>query len=189
MSWRRILVYWVSAAALGGLLYLDWRADRPSVDPEPAGAAPIVEYLASRLDAATLRAEGRRLVFARSDGRWSVVEPPDVEIGSDLLDALLDTLTTIRPVEILADTGTPLSEFGLEPPQAVLGVGADGRPVAEIQFGSKNPTRTAVYARRDGQGPVYLLGLNARYYIELILDDVDRQAESAVADSPGMEGP
>ncbi len=37
-------------------------------------------------------------------------------------------------------------------------------------IGGRNPTRTAVYARRSDQPAIFLVGMNLSYYIDLIFD-------------------
>jgi hypothetical protein len=174
MSWRRILVYYVLAALIGGGVYFEQRMQEPLV-PRDLTATPIVEYLSSRIDALTLEGEGVRVIFAKSNGRWGVVEPSGIDIGSDLVDALLDTLTTIPPVEMLRDQSGNLGQFGLDSPRFRLELVSEGEDVAVVEIGRRNPTRTAIYARADGEGPIFLLGFNAQYYVDLIVSEVEDQ--------------
>jgi hypothetical protein len=173
MGWRRIFVFYVLAALIGGGLYFEQRVRSPVIARENT-APPVVEFLASRIDVLKLEGGGVDLRFERADGRWSLVEPDGIDIGSDLVEALLDTLTTIPPVEILEGQDESLVQFGLDPAEFVLAMSSVGEPVASVEIGQRNPTRTAVYARVDGAGPVYLLGFNAQYYVELIVDEVER---------------
>lgn len=39
-----------------------------------------------------------------------------------------------------------------------------------ILIGARNPTRTAVYARRSDRNTIFLVGMNLSYYIDLIFD-------------------
>ena len=57
MSWRRIVIYYISAALVGGALYMGQRMQAPSL-PGDDTAPPIVEYLASRIDELALEGEG-----------------------------------------------------------------------------------------------------------------------------------
>lgn len=173
MGWKKILVFYVLAALIGGGLYLEQRMKAPRVavvDSEP----PIIEFLASRIDRLELEGEGVDLRFERVEGRWVLVKPQGIDIGSDLVEALLDTLTTIPPVERLEGQNDNLEQFGLDPSLFVLDMFSEAESVASLAIGRRNPTRTAVYARVDGEGPVYLLGFNAQYYVELIVDEVEK---------------
>jgi hypothetical protein len=46
---------------------------------------------------------------------------------------------------------------------------ASAKPVT-VEIGARNPTRTAVYARRSDQPSIFLVGMNLSYYIDLIFD-------------------
>jgi len=74
------------------------------------------------------------------------------------------------PIELIPEGSGDLAAYGLDPPQAIVRMASAGRPVATLEFGERNPTRTAVYARRPDQKQVYLLGLNAQYYLDLIFE-------------------
>jgi hypothetical protein len=50
---------------------------------------------------------------------------------------------------------------------------ADGS-VIRVLLGARNPAQTAVYARREGKPDVVLLGLNVQYYIELVIEALQR---------------
>ncbi len=179
MSWRSIAVYYAAAAVLGGYL---WVTHRASQAVEVAGTgehvvAPIVEELASRLDRVDIDAGGVQVLLLRGeDRRWSVTRPPGIKISSDLVVALLDTLTTIPAIEVLPAENGDLAGFGLSPAEISVAISGAGKLIAELGIGKRNPTRTAVYAVRRGAAGVYLLGLNARYYLELILDELVRQS-------------
>jgi hypothetical protein len=175
VTWRHVLVYWVAAAALGGWLWIEsgWRA---AVPVEEEGVAPLVDETEDLDELAIVRREGT-IRFALKGGRWETVDPPGVSVTSDLVAALLDTLSTISPIEKLAESGRGSAEFGLEPPQSRILLGQRGDTVRELTIGKRNPTRTAAYAAISGEDAVYLIGLNAQYYLELIFDEVARQSD------------
>jgi hypothetical protein len=39
-----------------------------------------------------------------------------------------------------------------------------------VLLGAPNPTRTAIYAKRDDAAAVYMVGLNVRYYEDLMFE-------------------
>jgi hypothetical protein len=51
-------------------------------------------------------------------------------------------------------------------------------------LGELSPTRTAVYARKSGSDDIALIGLNAKYYIDLVFENVRRQRASAGIEAP-----
>jgi hypothetical protein len=178
MTWRSVIVYWVAAALIGGFVYAGFRRDEVA-PPPPATVPPLVSVSPSRFDEVTVRRGNRTLSIARKDDRWVLVSPPELRLTSDLVAALLDTLATIPPVEKLSADGRAGGPFGLSPPEVEVSMkGGDG-VTATVDIGKRNPTGTAVYAAIAGEGSVYLLGLNAQYYVELIFDEIDRQRTGA----------
>jgi len=171
--------YWVAALALAGWLYVDSRG--PGVAPggeEDAALAPLVAPPLERFDEIAIVRGIETFMFRRSGGRWEETTPADVTVPSDLVAALLDTLSTIPPIERLAGKSTTAPEFGLSPATTRVELRSSGKEVQRISIGRRNPTRTAAYAAVAGHADVYLIGLNAQYYLELIFDEIARQRSS-----------
>ncbi len=185
MKWRYTAAVWLSAWLVWG--YVFWTIQQRgglALEEEVASLAPIVRADSARVDAVHIERGGRTLEFTRRNGRWVVTDPVGASVSSDLIAALIDTLATIAPVEIVAENPDSLLPFGLDPPRTVIRMAAAGTPVAAVELGERNPTRTAVYARRRGGKQVYLLGLNAEYYVELIYEQAYGAVERLDSISP-----
>lgn len=179
MTWRRVAVYWALALAVAAELALTLHARESSTQSAAPVAAPIVDAAPASVDALKTETRSGTLELRKQAGRWRVESPPGVTVSSDLVAAFIDTLTTIPPIEILADAPDRLPSYGLEPPLATVELAAGGRELATITLGQRNPTRTAVYARRSDEPRVYLLGLNAQYYLELLYEQAAATAAAA----------
>ena len=184
MTWRSVTVYWVLAVLVSGRLAFIMRERAQVQAPVEPEVTPIVTLQAGTVDAVHTTTRSGSLELRRQAGRWRVERPAGVSISSDLVGAFIDTLTTIRPIEILSETADGLVSYGLEPPTATVELGSEGRVLATIQLGQRNPTRTAVYARRADEARVYLLGLNAQYYLDLLYE----QAAAAAAPPAENQG-
>jgi hypothetical protein len=175
VTWRHVIVYWVFALAVAGWLYVDSQA--PEV--APADAASVLAALVSppldRFEELSIVRGADRMSFRREAGRWQEVAPAGVTIPSDLVAALLDTLSTIPPIERLAGASATAAEFGLAPAETRIELRSGGSVALAVDIGRRNPTRTAAYAAVEGKADVYLIGLNAQYYLELIFDEFARQ--------------
>ncbi len=170
MSWRRVAVIYAVLAALAGWVFL---IDRGAPDPEvPASVAPAPSLLdteASAVTALTFRKEGRVVRAQRVAQRWSVIEPAGVKIPPDLFDATVATLTTGQPAEELSqEPASAYAAYGLATPATTLEVSFGEVPPILVSLGDENPTRTAVYARRSDRPAIFLVGLNLRYYVDLV---------------------
>jgi hypothetical protein len=114
----------------------------------PLGAATAVEILRG--------AEATR--FIRRDGTWS---PPG---GADLVDAL----ASLEVLDVVEDTPSDPSTYGLGADALRLRVTSDDGELVALEVGATNPAETAVYVRRIGSAPVLLVGALLRWELEKI---------------------
>jgi hypothetical protein len=176
MTWRRVaVVYGVLALLVGYLIAFDGTAPAPS-EPGNAPVLPAASLLdadATAVRSMTFRKEGRTVRATRVDGRWRAIEPTDAVVPPDLFEATLATLTAGQAAEKLShQPDHSLADFGLEAPAATVEIvigEADAAPIS-VSIGAHNPTQTAVYARRSDQDFIFLVGMNLRYYIDLIFE-------------------
>ena len=162
MPWSRALGYVLLAAVLGAI-YLATAPPPPPLLDTAESPTPALGIESVRIDA-----DGRTVRATRSDERWTVVEPATAHVPSDLISALVSAVleTAAQPV---VGTGDQLVDFGLDAPSTRLVFDrADGPPVT-VSIGNTNPTETGIYARLEGNPQVILLGLNVRYYVDLVL--------------------
>ena len=104
-----------------------------------------------------------------------MLEPAGAVVPPDLVDAAVATLTAGQVSEVVADgaRGGDLTVFGLATPSSTIVLttnGENGSRDVTVLFGDMNPTRTALYARLADDPRAYLVGLNVRYYEDLIFE-------------------
>lgn len=175
MTWRKVAAIWVAFAALGILvLLLDHVASGPSEGQPGSPVGPsLLEAEGGSVTTITFRHNESIVRLARRDGTWQTMEPPGVRISPDLVEATIATLTTGQAAERLADhSDQGLDVYGLDQPTATLEIALGPPPALPVivTLGARNPTQTAVYARRSDRPTVYLVGLNLRYYIDLVFE-------------------
>ena len=175
MSWRAVgVVYAVLALLLAFVLVVE---RRPAIEAPPPEAAPARSLLGvepSAVRAVAFRRGGLRVRAERAGARWRIVEPPGAAVPSDLVDAAVATLTAGQVSEVIAADAraTDLAVFGLATPTSAIALTTEdgaGREVT-VFLGQYNPTRTALYARLADDSRVFLVGLNMRYYEDLIFE-------------------
>ncbi|MFQ5668057.1 MAG: DUF4340 domain-containing protein [Candidatus Binatia bacterium] len=171
MSARRVGLYWICFGVLTAYYVIVLR--------EPAGQAAahltraaFLDVSEDRIDGLELRRGEARLRCRRIAGRWQVVEPAGSTAPPDLVAALVDNLTSLPNVEVVAENGENLAQFGLDPPVSQLVLSARRRRPITVRLGSRNPAGTAVYAQRDDSARVFLIGLSIRYYEDLLFEAV-----------------
>ncbi len=151
----------------------------PVAEPLPEQAAPpsVIDVPASRVSAIEVRSPGRAIRATRSGSSWTV-EGTAGRVTGDLVEALLASLCEAPVVQVVGTARGAMADFGLDPPSVVISLRLQERDgETTIELGERNPARTAVYARVRGKDEVVLVGLNTRYYAELLL-----------AAAPGQQG-
>lgn len=180
MTWRRAWGYVAVFLALTVLQILTTRhTDPPDVREEtalPLAATPV-PFLAAKpddIDAVEIEVGGQSADIKRRDARWEVVRPAGREVSPGLISALLTAVLDVPEVEVVGSTDD--RDFGMDAPVAELRLHRAGRPPITIRFGALNPARTAIYASGSGTRQVVLLGLNVRYYLDLVAEAVFRRS-------------
>jgi|GEM_PF-2536762 len=189
MRWSKIAVVYAVASILAVYLYVRSGQRSQANLPDAEALAPLVQADPSSVDAVKIESADATVFLERRDGRWRVTQVvdrngrPEVpakpgegnaeahRVSGDLVDALIETFITVPPIEMVSEGGAP-AQFGLDPPGVVVSMIVGSTPLPVIEIGNRSPTATAVYARRRGASHVYLVGLNARYYVELLWDEV-----------------
>jgi hypothetical protein len=112
---------------------------------------------------------------------YELVEPPGKFIPQDLMNAMIQLLIQAKSVEVVSETDKDLSQFDLDKPKAHLVIESAGHPQPiTLEFGSENPTHTAIYARIQGVPRVFLLGRNLEYYQQLMFQWIEgKQGKNA----------
>ncbi|MFN8628061.1 MAG: DUF4340 domain-containing protein [Candidatus Binatia bacterium] len=176
MTWRRVALYWCCFLALGAYFALFERT------PAPPLAAPVSRAAFLTIDEGQIQSvEARRgdtvVRCRRVDGRWQVEQPTGTVIPSDLVASLIATVIELPEVEVVAEHPHALAPFGLDPPAVQLALTpAVGTPVT-VRLGQRNPAGTAVYAQRSTGAGVFLIGINARYYADLLFAGAQRHGD------------
>jgi hypothetical protein len=179
MSWPRVLFYYAVAALLTFHL-LGVSRERGAEGQAPAtSTAPFLEAVPERIDRVRMETDDQAVQFERRDGKWITTEPEGLAPPGDVIDAVIESFATLPPIEIVSDAGAKQDQFGLVPPRMRVRLEQQGALVSTIVLGELSPTRTAVYAKKSGSEDVALIGLNAKYYIDLVFENVRRQKSSA----------
>ncbi len=176
MSWPRIAAYYLGAALVGAFLLLGGAGGpEGSATGAPPADVPMIGLPAADIERVSVRTADIEAVLLREGGRWKVTSPAGSSLPGDLVEAILDTLTSIAPIETVSDTAGRTDQYGLDPALLTVALAGGGGSPVVVEFGKRNPTGTAVYARKQGESEVRLLGLNARYYLDLLLEDLRGQ--------------
>jgi hypothetical protein len=173
MTWTRALAYVAVWLVLTGYYVLTHRAAPPveieASRPQSPEPPPHLRLRAEEVVGLVIESGGRRVRAAVRGGQWFLVEPAGGRVSSDLVSALVSAVLDAAEVEVVSMAEDRDAEFGLDRPTALLTFERADGTTSRLSVGAKNPAQTAVYARGDGAPAIVLLGLNAEYYIGLVL--------------------
>lgn len=173
MTWSRVIVVYAALVVLAGAFVLTGRTveETASIGAPPPAEASLLGAEPEAI-AALRVSRGDRMVSARvEEGRWRVEGPLGADVPPDLFAAFVGTLTAGQASDVMQGGGD-LAEFGLVTPASEIEITMREPPGKTIRvlLGHENPPRTALYAKRDDRPDVFLVGLNVRYYGDLILN-------------------
>jgi hypothetical protein len=166
MSWKRAALYWLGFVILA--TYYRTVLDAERAQPKEAHR-PFIDVAADGITTLDIERGGRHLHAERIEQGWRVTLGGGKSVPSDLINAVVDSLTSIPDVEVVAEAPSEVDDFGLKPPSATIVLGCRSAAQIPIRFGQLNPTGTAVYAQRGDSPRVYLVGRNLDYYLDLLL--------------------
>jgi hypothetical protein len=106
---------------------------------------------------------------ARADDRWT--DERGRPWPAEHLAALVQALTTLRPVTVIEDAPADPAVYGLGADAVRLTVLDDTHEVAALELGASNPAGTALYVRRAGSPAVLLVGALLRWEVEKLRRD------------------
>jgi hypothetical protein len=165
MTWKRAAVYWLGFIVLAA--YYRAAFYQAEERPVPQRVA-FVDVARDSISAVDIERAGQRVHAERDGQRWRVTAPANAALPSDLIEAVVASLTDLPEVAVVAENPASLAEFGLDAPAITLTLTRRAAAPYVIRFGQANPTGTALYAQRGDAAPVVLIGLNIRYYLDLL---------------------
>lgn len=166
MSGRRVLLLAVLVLTAGALVLL---VDAPvrRTGEESVSGPRLVRMAPASVERVALTIGEHHAAAQRVAGQWTVGGRPASAALGDALDDFVRTLSKLRAVDRFRPRDG--ATFGFEPvPRAVIEV-AGTRKTVRILLGELNGARSAVYARRDGDPYVWLVGLYLVSAMERVL--------------------
>jgi Domain of unknown function (DUF4340) len=160
---KRVLWAGGAVGAVAAIIVLASYGQRP--DPGLVrfhAAGVMVNVPPERVGEVVVARGDHRWRFVRAQGGW-IAAPgtqPLSEDGAGRIERGLRFLHASAPERVMRAeelAGTPLREFGLDPPRYSVSARAGGEEVLRLEFGALNPYGLAQYARVEGHPEVLLL--------------------------------
>ena len=173
MTWRRIVLYYVLGIALGGyFLMFEWnpRGEKPILESKQVvRKSPFLPIPRDEITEVSLRRDGAVVVCRREGQKWTITEPANAKVTSDLVASFVENLTPEKEVPVNEDVVKDLATYGLDRPRATVTLKGKNT-TATVLIGDRNPTGSSVYVRKQDSPQVVLLGSSVGNYQELIFE-------------------
>ena len=170
---RRSLVSLAVIAVSLAAAWSAWRLEPPPPPPPGADVTPILAVPATDVRAIEVASWQGTLRAHRTPAGWQVDEvvlgagaspaepgaptpaPSDVD---QALDTLVGDVVTMPEIDRFAPDGKPMSDFGLDPPQATIGLELASGERRTLEIGGMTVTTSALYARVLPGDDVFQIG-------------------------------
>lgn len=156
---------------MGGVLVWRIEAPRPKTGLERARGPRVFRVVRSSVTGLAVTLDGRTFTATRAGGAWQLDGRHARRGEAAALDALVESLARARAVD--AFRSDDLAQFGLATPEDSITVTAR-RGTRRLLLGRFNSRGSAIYARRDGDPRVFLLGAGVLSGVERVFWQRDR---------------
>jgi hypothetical protein len=156
--------FWKTAVALllaGGLFAFYWFVERkqePKPDTESTKVTLLTVDKAKAKELQVAVKGGDSIVLVKEGSFWKLTAPFAAPADTTAVESMFTSLEKLEADELVADQVKDFSQYGLDAPSRSVKAVVEGakEPLA-VDFGSKAPDGSSVYARKPGEAKVYLV--------------------------------
>jgi Domain of unknown function (DUF4340) len=156
--------FWKTGVALllaAGLFAFYWYVERKQ-EPKPETESTKVTLLTvDKAKAKELKVTvkgGDSIALVKEGTFWKLTAPFAAPADTSAVESMFTSLEKLEADELVADQVKDFSQYGLDAPSRSVAAVVEGAPAAlAVDFGSKAPDGSSVYARKPGEAKVYLV--------------------------------
>jgi Domain of unknown function (DUF4340) len=159
MSWKTFAVLVVLAAGLGGFLVADSYWLTPKREKAAGAKGRLWTFEPKDVEGLTIKRKDDTVKLKRVGDGWEMLEPVKTRANGGAVNEVVTGLATARVDREIESNPSKPSEFGLEPPEALVTLEVKGQAAPlTLALGSKNPTGVWIYAREGSKPAVVTIG-------------------------------
>ena len=154
---RSTIVLLVVLAGLGAYIY--FVASKPSDSSTtqnrlfPSVASDNIEELTVKNEA------GETTTVKKADGKWEMTSPFQTRASDMDSSGIANALAGLDTTRVVEENPTDVKEYGLDSPSVEVTFKSNGgKPSGKLLIGKKTATGGSLYARKDGENRVVLIG-------------------------------
>ena len=155
MKYRSTLIYLILALLLVAFYYYETREEEKKKRAEEEMHA-LFAVKPEEVTSLVLKRGDQEMRFEKKNGTWEILHPLRSGVDSFALTRLLNRLTGLEFLRVIAESPKDLSEFGLQKPEATLTFRA-GDQDHTLSIGSISPIEKGYYLAKAGDAKVYFI--------------------------------
>jgi len=154
---RSTIALLVVLAGLGAYIYfVASKAEDSSTKQEklfPSVASDNIEELTVKNDA------GETTTLKKADGKWTMTAPFQTRASDMDASGIANALAGLDVTRVVEENPTDVKEYGLDAPGVEIAFKSNGgKPSGKLLIGKKTATGGSIYARKDDEKRVVLIG-------------------------------
>lgn len=154
---RSTIALFVILLGLGGIIYYD--STREATDGGTGQEKVFPGAKGDQIEEVTVKSESGDVTTIRKDGTaWKLTAPIEATASDADASSLAGALGGIEITRVVDPNPASLAEFGLEKPRIQVDFKGKDQPAGHLYIGDKNPTGAGLYARRNDEKQVFLIG-------------------------------
>ncbi len=155
--------FWKTGLAvlvLAGLGSYIWFVERKQ-EPKREGEREKVTVLTvdkAKAKEISVASPGETIRVVKEGAGWKVTSPFTAPADTAAVESMLTSLEKLEADEVVVEQAPNPAEYGLDKPGRTVNAVVEGAPAPlKVEFGSKSPDGSSVYARAGGSPKVYLV--------------------------------
>ena len=156
---KSFLVLLVVAIAIGAYAYFV-ESKKEVSDASTTKTEKVWTMDADKVEELEVKASnGDRTTLKKNGGTWQITAPKPADADQSAASSMASSLASLESTKTVDEKPASVKAFELDPPNVSVRVRLAGeKDFREVDFGTKTPTGTDLYARVQGQPKVFLVG-------------------------------
>ncbi|MGE3512685.1 MAG: DUF4340 domain-containing protein, partial [Vicinamibacterales bacterium] len=143
--------------ALGGYIYYD--STREGTDSGTGQEKVFPAAKSDQIEEITVKNDAGDVTTVRKDGdSWKLTAPVQAPASAADAGNLASSIAGLEITRVVEPNPANLAEFGLEQPRIRIDFTGKDQPAGHLLVGEKNPTGAGLYAKRNDEPAVFLIG-------------------------------
>jgi Domain of unknown function (DUF4340) len=155
LKYRSTFIYLILAVLLVAFYFYETRKEEEKKTAEET-ASVLFSIKPEEVTSLVLKSGEQEIRVAKRSGTWEILQPVHSGVDSFALSRLLNQLSGLKSLRLIAESPKDLSVFGLRQPEVTLTFRAADQDIS-LLIGSISPVEKGYYAAKGGEGKVYLI--------------------------------